>query len=606
MKRTLLVFLSLSLLTFLANQTLAVKAQGPIFEPGPEQVPDWAKQGKFRFTRLDGGPIEIQKTARSSWGKNFTPQEKEVLSNLYGKYGEHMADLLAKANINFVWITYCVGYSWEDEAPQREACREIVRKLHARGIKVAAYMCATSIFWESVFKAVPQSVKWLAFDSRGVPFRYAGGKDPMRFIADIENPDWGEYQKRRIGAIVDDGLDAIFFDNTSDDGWNRDESMSRYIGELRRYIRVEKISEIPLFTNFGLPENRASLNRMMEIVFTEHWQEPGQWGDEWNCSNVRRIRYERGLNPDWKPLITEYSNFHTGNRGTTFMPPHSQKLAIAEAAAFRAAQARDMEGPFDERLIAGDPAALASWNAIGEMNGFLKAHEELYVRTRNVAPLVVLLPSQYPFGFAWDDETHPVFDFLARHNILYDIKIADKVSEKDLASYRGLMAPFYDSLTSDQQAMIHRYQAAGGNVYGITDSAGLGTLKAETSSAATLNSLASDAAAQKQVLGKIASLTGDGTSVILEGAGYVLANITAVEGRNQLVLHLLNYASKPAVNVHMSLTLGSEFARLQGYKPALASPDHGVLTLRNVTWKGRNLKFTLPLLNTYTVVYLQH
>ena len=41
-------------------------------DPGPDQVPEWAQQGKFRFARLDGGPIEIMKTARSAWGMHFT------------------------------------------------------------------------------------------------------------------------------------------------------------------------------------------------------------------------------------------------------------------------------------------------------------------------------------------------------------------------------------------------------------------------------------------------------------------------------------------------------------------------------------------------------
>jgi hypothetical protein len=71
------------------------------------------------------------------------------------------------------------------------------------------------------------------------------------------------------------------------------------------------------------------------------------------------------------------------------------------------------------------------------------------------------------------------------------------------------------------------------------------------------------------------------------------------------VLHLLNYASKPAANIRVKLTLGSEFARLQGHNPTLASPDHGVSSLRNVSWNGKNLEFTLPSLNTYAVVYLK-
>src|SRR5208282_4498325 len=137
------------------------------------------------------------------------------------------------------------------------------------------YMCATSIFWESMFKAVPQSVKWLAFDSRGVPFRYSGGKDPLRFIADIDNPDWVEYQKRRVGGIIDDGLDAIFFDNTAAPNWSSNESVTSFFTQIRNFARQEKKSNIPLFTNFGLNPPRAVLNQFMDFLYDEGWVEPG-------------------------------------------------------------------------------------------------------------------------------------------------------------------------------------------------------------------------------------------------------------------------------------------------------------------------------------------
>jgi hypothetical protein len=78
-------------------------AAGDVLKPGPESVPEWAQQGRFRFTRLDGGPLEVRKTTRSEWGKHFNEQQKEVLANLYSKYGDRMADLLAEANINWVW-----------------------------------------------------------------------------------------------------------------------------------------------------------------------------------------------------------------------------------------------------------------------------------------------------------------------------------------------------------------------------------------------------------------------------------------------------------------------------------------------------------------------
>src|SRR5664279_803365 len=115
-------------------------------------LPDWLKSGTIRFARFDGGPIETQKTLRSDWASRFTPQDREILTNLYGSHGDQMIDLLVQAKINYVWVTYSVGFSWQAEETQRIAVREIVKKLHAHGIKAAAYICATTVFWESLFK----------------------------------------------------------------------------------------------------------------------------------------------------------------------------------------------------------------------------------------------------------------------------------------------------------------------------------------------------------------------------------------------------------------------------------------------------------------------
>ena len=68
----------------------AVAQDDPVLYPGAAQVPEWAQQGRFRFARLDGGPIEILKTARSSWGLHFTARQKDVLGGLYTTYRDRM------------------------------------------------------------------------------------------------------------------------------------------------------------------------------------------------------------------------------------------------------------------------------------------------------------------------------------------------------------------------------------------------------------------------------------------------------------------------------------------------------------------------------------
>src|SRR5580692_3324970 len=56
-------------------------------------LPSWLQSGTIRFARFDGGAIETQKTLRSDWASQFTPQDREILANLYGAYADRMIDL---------------------------------------------------------------------------------------------------------------------------------------------------------------------------------------------------------------------------------------------------------------------------------------------------------------------------------------------------------------------------------------------------------------------------------------------------------------------------------------------------------------------------------
>ncbi|MCX6623161.1 MAG: hypothetical protein NTY38_19270 [Acidobacteria bacterium] len=447
----------------------------PVLEPGAAQLPEWARQGRFRFTRLDGGPIEVMKTSRSAWGRHFNEQQKEVLGNLYSKYADQVVDLLAQAKVNWVWITWSVGYSWQEEAAQREQCRVLTAKLHKRGIHVAAYLCAVSMFWESMFRDEPRSTRWLRFDPDGVPYRYSGGKDPLRFIAEIDNPEWVAYQERRLGAAVDAGIDAFFLDNTAATAWGSDEATANYIGKLRRYLREVKRSDALLMTNYGLTPNRIVLNGNMEVVFAEGWREPGLWDGVWECSNIRRTKYIRGVVPEWKPLVAEYSIFHSSDRAHGWLKPRSARLAIAEAAAFDSGYAWDQEGPFDGALMAGDAAAMESWKAIGSYNGFLEANEGLYVGARGVAPVAVLLPGDTGgaggIRFAWDREESGLFDLLARGSVQYDIRLTTQLSDELLAQYGGVVIPDVAMLTPEQKVTLWRYKHRGGELHIVQEMA---------------------------------------------------------------------------------------------------------------------------------------
>lgn len=574
--------------------------------PSTTQLPVWLQQGRFRFARFDGGPIEVQKTRRSAWGMRFTPEEQKVLANLYGihEYGPHMANLLVKAHVNFVWVTYSVGFSWEDESPQRALVREITRLLHERGIKVAAYMDAHSIFWQSMFRDVPQSVRWLMFDSKGLPYRYSGGRDALRYIANLDDPGWVRYEEKRVSGAIDDGMDAIFFDNTGNPDWSSNEAEAAFFTKIRRFIHNQKHSTIPTFSNFGLSPSRAALNRYMDFTFNESWVEPGVWGKEWQVSNIRRTRYMRGLLPPHKPFITEYSLFHGGNRSTEFLKAKSEALSIAEAAAFGSAYTWDMEGPFDAALINQDRKAMHSWSAISRYNGFLANHEAFYVGAENVTPLAVLLPDSFKPGFAWTSPD-PLIDLLSRQSVLYAIKLAKDETAQGLRAYAGIIIPSYESLSSEEKKNVRDYAMGGGKVYAFGEMAGAHQGFTAFSDANILPKLGRDKAADEQVIAKVDRLAQGATQVRLATHSHVLANVTTLDHHQEVVLHLLNYDSKPTQDLEIQLTLGKEFGGVVGKSARLLSPDPHTTTLQNARWKGNTFAATLPSLQRYALIVLK-
>ena len=588
--------------------SIAATAQTPaaatIIKSEQPPLPRWLKSGTVRFARLDGGALEAQKTLRSDWASHFTPEDRETLANLYGKHSDRMIDLLVQAKINFVWVTYSVGFSWHDEEAQRVAVREIVKKLHAHGIKVAAYVCAISIFWESLFKDDPQSVRWIMVGSDGIPYRYSDGRDALRFVADINTPGWVEYQKRRVGAIIDDGLDAIFFDNPFLDAHpSEPDSVAHFFDQLLNYARREKKSDIPFFTNLGLYPPFNVLNRQMHFIFTEGWAEPGAWDNRWEVSNIRRDRLVKGLNAGVKPIVSEYSHFQKGDRNDSYLGARSERLAIAESAAFGTSYTWDMEGPFDTALVAQTPKALESWSAISRYNGFLEDHVELYADAVNVVPYAVLLPDLNP-DFDWPGSATRL-DFLAKNSALGDFKFASRITKKDLAAYQGVIVPAYTSLSAEQKEMIHDYQNNGGKVSIFAETSAAAGLNAEILSPSGQTST-KDKSAEAQVLAEINSLAPDATHVELENAASpVLANVTSVRAGKTLVIHVLNYGQTPVSELKLKLIVGKEFRTLVGRKPSLFSPDTKTAAFQKVQWKGSTLETTLPSVDSYSVVVLQ-
>jgi hypothetical protein len=125
--------------------TFLLLSSGQPFEPAPElyrakpeNVPPWAEQGNFRFIRLDGGRIESWKAERTWWGKKFSTEDKDVLAHIYDRDFEKTLSLLKQAEFNWIWVTWSSGWSFKDEAENRENLKHVIARCHANGIHVSA------------------------------------------------------------------------------------------------------------------------------------------------------------------------------------------------------------------------------------------------------------------------------------------------------------------------------------------------------------------------------------------------------------------------------------------------------------------------------------
>ena len=135
------------------------------YHPRSESIPTWAQQGDFHFARLDGGPIEPKKTSNSHWGKTFTESDREVLGNLYGKYGDRAADLITQADVNWVRLTWSVGYMAGGSKPAGTGERNARPITPPRNPCDRVYVCIEYFLAEYVVRDDPQSVTWLSLSN---------------------------------------------------------------------------------------------------------------------------------------------------------------------------------------------------------------------------------------------------------------------------------------------------------------------------------------------------------------------------------------------------------------------------------------------------------
>ena len=524
-----------------------------------ETVPEWARTGNFSFARWDGGPLEVSKGALSGW-PGFVVPDPQVIYATTHLYDPTTIELLERAHVNWIWVTWSVGFSNQTEAAQQVLLRKYIEECHRHGIHVTAYMSIGNIFWEDMFTHVPESRNWLLkINGQPVPYGtadYAAVGQVTRYLADPSLPAWQEYTLGRVIGAVEAGADGIMFDNNS----------SYYSRELLEELTARALFEarkrnpqILLSSNYGRDMIIAA--RTENSLTSEQGWEPGIFDspgpppDQWNSPpdfvsvssgllvlNAGLLRTLWAVSEGVRPVAVEYSNRHSGDRFLTTVPPAHQKLALAECAAFHAANEQYHESTALRELYFGEDSAIANWDVVAQYNAFFQKYAEFYRQPISLADVAVIVDS------AVTDIA--VLDALAARNLIYDVVFEQDAKPAILEKYRTVLGAPSVPLRSGWR----RYEDE---------------TPAELEAASPGSVTAPDS---------------------------VVVNIHGQSHTGRVLVHLLNYADTPVLDIELKV-------RGQFSSARLFSPDIDAVSIP-VSSDGQFTHVRIPELRIYDLVVL--
>jgi len=575
--------------------------------PKPEKTaaPAWLLDRKLNFSRWDGGPLEVCKGMLSGW-PYFNAPWPNVVDATSRWYDPETVELVEAMGFNFIWLTFNVGYSIEKERHQWDLLGDYVKACHARGIKVAAYLSSTNMFVDDMFVMEPRSKGWQLLDEKDEPVPYGSASYARigritRVRADITNPEWKEYMKRRIDAVIDTGFDAIEYDNT---WWVirgrrsekmfaeflaknefvdtrearfifQTEVMKRLCLEMLDYARKRK-GDMVIMVNSNRP--KYTMSRACNVISTEDGYEPGYyrfergheirstdalrpvWEDEFvdidaepfdaekMVTNLGRLRVLKGLDEGWKPVIVEFGGRRNGHRFLNHYPPLGFQLAVGECNAALASLQGFQEGLPLLHLYERKPEVMKIAEAANKAHRFVSEHERHFVGARYKADVAFVTDDRLPV-FAGERPREGFLTDLVRANVQFDVVFEDRISEKNLRRYQCVVV--YDAkLISDESlASLSRHAREGGQmiVYGQTgamDRWGQPRQKNPMLADGPWKTARNEAA----LLDFIRKNTTPSFEVL--DCRYVLFTVTQ-SGDGSFVVHLLNYRKHALENVRV-------------------------------------------------------
>ena len=544
--------------------------------PLRNSVPDWARPGRTRFTRWDGGPIETAKAFLSGW-PGFNPPIPGYLYVMTNWYDPRTVALLREASYNVVWVTFSNGFSIPTERSQREQLVRYIDQCHRQGIHVFAYQSVANMFWEDMYERVPESRSWAKLDQDGKPVSYGAGEYAKmgrvtRYMADLRNPGWLDYVKIRIDLAIDAGADGIMYDNCFD------ANLGPAFAEIYRYASTRK-KDMLIMANFH--QGNFIFNRLINAITTEEGGEAGIFcernilnsrfkpelpfmlrvGDGYLANNIGRFRIFLNLSEGWKPVHIESRMREVGAPETDVMAAERQQIVLAENMMFSTANETFVEGAFAYRLWHHDPETENIWHAIGVYNRFYADQEEYYTDTRSLASLAVVI----------DNRSEPVMllNGFSGRNVIYDVLYEDQLTAEKLRPYSAVA--LVDARLVRDRALnaLREYLSGGGKLFTIGNAATLdekGRPRVQPSFLRTSAGKGQSTYFEKlppiDELAHTLIAADRQSKVSVVAPKGVVYNFVEQPSKGRLIVHLLNYTARPVGAVEVTVQGDFSGARL--------------------------------------------
>ena len=481
------------------------------------QLPLWAQRGMFRYARLDGGPIEMMKGILSGWEYMFDAANAHACCTAYDS--DRLIELALEAHVNWVWVTWSVGFSVETEAIQRKAAKRFLDQCHDHGLKVTSYHSIANVFRKDFLAEHPEAESWLQRDKNGkiVPYTAVGNVEQVpRCLACLSSPQWRAYVKEHVGTAVDSGVDAVYFDNAYDgcycprcnqrfrDYTQKRLGRARDIPENIEWLAHDRQGSTPLamvwydfqlaeivdiyteIKNFALARNEDVLfytnahscipvDEIGDLILSEDCYQPYYHREKDQLTtNIAVLKYLHADGGPDKPfrnalhLLPWSLGFHPVEDYSTRIVHHTiYKLSIAEAASQGGNFYLSPEGVFLTKLLGGDQEILEIWAEIGRYNQFLEEHCRCYHRTYQEAKIGVVTD-----GIVRKIEravtNHDLLEFLARENLLYELIPTEYLTSMEaLSRFELVLLPGTRYLSDEQIELLRGHQRRGGKIIGL-------------------------------------------------------------------------------------------------------------------------------------------